>query len=137
MKTIHSSIPSCLNDNSDNFDKWMNIILKIINIEITKEQSENLIIKKLKKITFDLIMRLYLKYSTKFRYNENIKIFYTNWEKYIKVIFESLYNIYSNNNIITEESLVTIYKFFIHFIKKKEFSEKVIQLFSNKNMKEK
>jgi hypothetical protein len=49
MKTIHSSIPSCLNDNSDNFDKWMNIILKIINIEITKEQSENLIIKKLKK----------------------------------------------------------------------------------------
>jgi len=137
MKTIHSSIPSCLNDNSDNFDKWMKIILKIINIEITKEQSENLIIKKLKKITFDLIMRLYLKYSTKFRYNENIKIFYTNWEKYIKVIFESLYNIYSNNNIITEESLVTIYKFFIHFIKKKEFSEKVIQLFSNKNMKEK
>ena len=137
MKTIHSSIPSCLNDNSDNFDKWMNIILKIINIEITKEQSENLIIKKLKKIAFDLIMRLYQKYSIKFRYNENIRIFYTNWEKYIKIIFESLYNIYSKNNIITEDSLVIIYKLFIHFIKKKEFSQKVIQLFSAKNMKEK
>ena len=137
MKTIHSSIPSILRDNSEIFDKWMMIILKIINIKITKEQSENLIIKKLKKISFQIVMRLYQKYSIKFRFSENDGKFYSNWEKYIQIIFESFYNIYSNeNNIITEDCLSLIYKFFINFIKKKDFDKKIFQLFSNKNMKE-
>ena len=120
----------------ENYEQWSNIILTIIKNPISNENLNNSknIFWKLRRICFQIITRIYQKYS--YIQNKSLETFHKFLlEKYVPQYFQVIKTIYenieSNKNYIDDYCLTCIYNFFSNMIQRKNSEDKVIQLFIN------
>ena len=120
----------------ENYEQWSNIILTIIKNPISNENLNNSknIFWKLRRICFQIITRIYQKYS--YIQNKSLETFHKFLlEKYVPQYFQVIKTIYenieSNKNYIDDYCLICIYNFFSNMIQRKNSEDKVIQLFIN------
>ena len=120
----------------ENYEQWSNIILTIIKNPISNENLNNSknIFWKLRRICFQIITRIYQKYS--YIQNKSLETFNKFLlEKYVPQYFQVIKTIYenieSNKNYIDDYCLTCIYNFFSNMIQRKNSEDKVIQLFIN------
>ena len=135
FKSFQSDItPIFLNDNI--FQEWSNIIITIIKNPISNENVNDTknIFWKLRRICFQIITRIYQKFS--YIENQNLNNFKKLlFEKYVPQYFEVIKTIYenveNNKNYIDDYCISYIYNFFSNMISKNNCEDKVIQLFIN------
>jgi len=122
----------------ENYEKWSNIIINVMKTPISNENVKNKknVFWKLRKICFQIITRIYQKFSN--IENKDINSFKKSLiEKYLPQYFEIIKTIYencdNNKNYIDDDCLTYIYNFLSNMISKKNLDNQVIQLFINNN----
>ena len=122
----------------ENYEKWSNIIITIIKNPISNDNIQNTknIFWKLKTICFHIITKIYKKLSNINNNDlETFKIILI--EKYIPQYFQIIKTIYenydNNKNYINDYCLTCIYNFLANMLSKKNFDDKVVEIFLNNN----
>ena len=122
----------------DNYEKWSNIIITIIKNPISNQNIQNKknIFWKLKTICFQIITKIYKKFSN--IDNSDLETFKKILiEKYIPQYFQIIKTIFencdNNQNYINDYCLTYIYDFFANMLSKKNLDDKVLEIFINNN----